>query len=116
MTGDRELAERAIRRAARHFKLNLEISGERERLLGILALDRFPKRATKKRGAPKKWTTEKVRVLIRCLELLDMSDEGGESVRGMAILLKEQFPNHFHSAASVEKQFRKMAARLGYKV
>jgi len=116
VTRDRELAERAIRRAARHFKLNLEISGERERLLGILALDRFPKRAAKKRGAPKKWTVEKIWVLIRCLMLLDMSGEGGDSVRRIAMLLKEQFPNHFHSAASVEKQFRKMAASLGEKL
>jgi hypothetical protein len=115
VTRDGELAERAIRRAARHFKLNLEISGERERLLGILALDRFPKRAAKKRGAPKKWTAQKIRVLIRCLELLDMSSED-VSVRGLAMLLKEQFPNHFHSAASLEKQFRKMAADLGVKL
>ena len=116
MTRDRERAERAIRRAARHFKLNLEISGDRERLLRILALDRFPERVAKKRGAPKKWTAQQIGVLIRCLKLLDISDEKGDSVRGIAMLLKEQFPNHFHSAASVEKQFRKMAASLGEKL
>jgi hypothetical protein len=66
--------------------------------------------ATKRRGAGKKWTRERLQILRN--RLVELARRGVDldsiSIARTAKLLKEHFDNDFHSAPSVEKQLQKL--------